>query len=108
VSRHLIAALALLPLIGVTLSVVSPNEATSNTVTVSTTGLGIDNSAWSQEVDGIVTGAEVADLNVDASPEIYVYVRSGGASRSTMSRARRPTGSVSCNTCRMPEWQAGS
>ena len=47
-SRYLIAALALLPLIGVTFSVVSPNEATSNTVTVSTTGLGIDNSAWSQ------------------------------------------------------------
>jgi hypothetical protein len=121
VSRHLIAALALLPLIGacsrqpeppsnpaasesapmaqsegevepakasfaqvlewqgVTFSVVSPNETTSNTVTVSTTGLEIDNSAWSQEVDGIVTGAEVADLNVDASPEIYVYVRSAGA-----------------------------
>jgi hypothetical protein len=121
VSRHLIAALALLPLIaacsrqpespaapatpepaptvqsesetepaeasfaqvlelqGVTFNVVSPNAAASNTVTVSTTGLEVDNSAWSQEVDGIVTGAEVADLNVDGSPEVYVYVRSAGA-----------------------------
>jgi hypothetical protein len=121
VSRHLIAALALLPLIagcsrqpeppsspaapeaapmaqsesevepteasfaqvlewqGVTFSVVSPNAATSNTVTVSTAGLEIDNSAWSQQVDGIVTGAEVADLNVDGSSEIYVYVKSTGA-----------------------------
>ena len=68
-----------LELQGVTFSVVSPNAAVSNTVTVSTTGLEIDNSAWSQLVDGIVTGAELADLNVDESPEIYVYVKSTGA-----------------------------
>jgi hypothetical protein len=67
-----------LELQGVTFNVVSPNAAASNTVTVSTTGLEIDNSAWSQEVDGIVTGAEAADLNVDGSPEVYVYVRSTG------------------------------
>jgi hypothetical protein len=121
VTRHLIASLALLPLIaacsrppesaaspaapepapmtqsdsevepaeasfaqvlewqGVIFKVVSPNAAVSNTLTVSTTGLEIDNSAWSQPVDGIVTGAEVADLNVDGSPEVYVYVRSTGA-----------------------------
>jgi hypothetical protein len=68
-----------LELQGVTFNVVSPNAATSNNVTVSTSGLEIDNSAWSQQVDGIVTGAEVADLNVDGSPEVYVYVRSTGA-----------------------------
>jgi hypothetical protein len=51
----------------------------SDTVTVSTAGLEIDNSAWTQKVDGTVTGAEVADLNVDGSPEVYVYVRSNGA-----------------------------
>ena len=61
-----------------TFNVVSPNEASANSVTVSTTGLEIDNSAWSQEVDGIVTRAEVADLNVDGSPEVYVYVKSAG------------------------------
>ena len=64
---------------GVTFNVVSPNAASANTVTVSTTGLEIDDSAWTQEVDGIVTGAEVADLNVDGSPEVYVYVKSTGA-----------------------------
>jgi hypothetical protein len=63
----------------VTFTVVSPNEASANTVTVSTTGLEIDNSAWSQEVDGTVTGAEVADLNADGSPEVYIYVQSSGA-----------------------------
>lgn len=68
-----------LELQGVTFNVISPNATASNTVTVSTAGLEIDNSAWSQQVDGIVTGAEVADLNVDGSPEVYVYVRSTGA-----------------------------
>jgi hypothetical protein len=68
-----------LELQGVTFNVVSPNQASANTVTVSTAGLETDNSAWSQEVDGIVTGAEVADLDVDGSPEVYVYVRSAGA-----------------------------
>jgi hypothetical protein len=68
-----------LELQGVTFTVVSPNEASANTVTVSTTGLEIDNSAWSQEVDGTVTGAEVADLNADGSPEVYIYVQSSGA-----------------------------
>ena len=68
-----------LQLQGVTFNVISPNATASNTVTVSTAGLEIDNSAWSQEVDGVVTGAEVADLNVDGSPEVYVYVKSNGA-----------------------------
>ena len=68
-----------LELQSVTFNVVSPNTVSANTVTVSTTGLEIDNSAWSQEVDGIVTGAEVADLNLDGSPEVYVYVKSNGA-----------------------------
>ena len=68
-----------LELQGVTFNVVSPNTVSANTVTVSTSGLEIDNSAWSQEVDGTVTGAEVADLNVDGSPEVYVYVMSIGA-----------------------------
>jgi len=59
--------------------VTSPNSTTSNTVTVSTTGLANDNSSWSQDINGLVTGAEVADLDVDGSPEVYVYVKSNGA-----------------------------
>lgn len=30
-------------------------------------------------INGTVTGAEVADLNVDGSPEIYVYITSVGS-----------------------------
>jgi hypothetical protein len=74
-----IAFAQVLQLQGVTFTVASPNVTASNTVSVSTSGLEIDNSPWTQEVAGIVTGAEVADLNVDGSPEVYVYVKSTGA-----------------------------
>jgi hypothetical protein len=67
-----------LQLQGVTFDVTSPNATAENKVTVSTTGLVNDNSVWSQDIDGLVTGAEVADLNVDGSPEVYVYVMSHG------------------------------
>ena len=61
---------------GVSFTVECPNDGPRNTLTVTPAGLEIDNSRWSQEVDGVVIGAEVADLNVDGSPEVYVYVRS--------------------------------
>jgi predicted small lipoprotein YifL len=70
---------SILELRGVTFSVTSPNGPGRNTVSVTTKGLGEDNSDWSQQIDGIVTGAEVADLNVNGSPEIYIYVRSHAA-----------------------------
>jgi len=41
-------------------------------------GLEIDNSTAEVVIDGPVTGAEVADLNADGSPEIYVFDRSAG------------------------------
>lgn len=67
-----------LELLGVTFHVVSPGRATGNTVEITTVGLTIDNSPWRQEIEGRVTGAEVADLNADQSPEIYVYVTGPG------------------------------
>lgn len=32
-----------------------------------------------REIEGTITGAEIADLNSDASPEIYIYVNSAGS-----------------------------
>ena len=60
---------------GVAFRVVSPNRADANFVEITTAGLTHDNSPWKQEIDGVVVGAEVADLNADLSPEIYVFVR---------------------------------
>lgn len=39
-------------------------------------GLKIDNSPIERDIDGVVTGADIGDLNVDQSPEIYVYIKS--------------------------------
>jgi hypothetical protein len=68
-----------LELNGIGFHVTSPNLTTGNTVTVTPTGLEIDNSLISWDADGAVTGAEVADLDADGSPEVYVYVMSTDA-----------------------------
>ena len=49
-------------------------------LTITPSGLTGDNGPITQEVDGVVTGAEVEDLDSDGSPEIYVYVQSAGSS----------------------------
>lgn len=64
---------------GITFHVTSPNSGSINEVTITPSGLEIDNSPVTVEVDGTVTGAEVADLNNDGSPEIYVYATSAGS-----------------------------
>lgn len=64
---------------GVTFRVQCDNAASLNDLTVSPSGLEADNEPITVEVDGVVTGAEVADLNADGSPEIYVYVTSAGS-----------------------------
>jgi hypothetical protein len=64
---------------GITFHVTSPNSGSINLVTITPSGLEIDNAPIEVEADGTVTGAEVADLNADGSPEIYVYVTSAGS-----------------------------
>jgi hypothetical protein len=57
------------------IEVTSPNTATNNRLHIVPTGLQTDNSAIETPITGQVIGAEVGDLNVDGSPEIYIYVR---------------------------------
>lgn len=64
---------------GLTFRVQCDNNSSLNTITVTPSGLEIDNSTITAEADGIVVGAEIADLNQDLSPEIYVYVTSAGS-----------------------------
>jgi len=68
-----------LELSGIGFHVTSPNVATGNTVNVAPAGLEIDNSPFTWDADGAVTRAEVADLDADGSPEVYVYVTSTDA-----------------------------
>ena len=69
-----------LELQGVTFHVSCPNDSSAPTLKIVPAGLAIDNSPITREVDGHVVLAEVADLDVDGSPELYVYAQSVGSS----------------------------
>lgn len=68
-----------LELAGITFRVTCPNDSSLSSVTVVPGKLEIDNSPMVREVEGQVVEAEVADLDVDGSPEIYIYVQSAGS-----------------------------
>ena len=68
-----------LELQGVTFHVSCPNDSSAPTLKIVPAGLAIDNSPITREVDGHVVLAEVADLDVDGSPELYVYAQSVGS-----------------------------
>lgn len=64
---------------GISFHVICPNQGSINQLEVIPTGLEIDNAVIKREIDGTVTGVEVADLNGDGSPEIYTYINSAGS-----------------------------
>jgi hypothetical protein len=68
-----------LELEGISFHVTSPNEGSINQLEIAPTGLEGDNTLIKREIDGTVTEAEVADLNGDGSPEIYIYINSAGS-----------------------------
>jgi hypothetical protein len=68
-----------LELQGIRFKVSCSNNSSVNKLVITPAGLEIDNSPITRDVNGTVTGAEIADLNVDGSPEIYIYVTSAGS-----------------------------
>ena len=64
---------------GIIFHVTCPFVGSLNQLEIKPGGLETDNSVIKQEVDGSVTGAVVADMNEDGSPEIYVFVNSAGS-----------------------------
>ena len=68
-----------LSLQGITFHVTTTGEGSLRQLTVTPNGLTKSNSVIKQEIDGMVTGVEVADINADGSPEIYIYVNSAGS-----------------------------
>lgn len=70
---------------GIKFKVESPNSETNNKVTVTPSGLSGSNEPVTSAVDGDVYEAEIADLNIDQSPEVYIYVRErGGKKRASL------------------------
>ena len=58
---------------GITFQVFSPNTRSGNMLTVTPAGLEADNTPVEMDVTGLITRTEVADINADGSPELYVY-----------------------------------
>lgn len=68
-----------LTLQGITFHVISPNQGSINELRIEPNGLKADNSPVEREIEGTVTNVEVADLNADGSPELYIYLTSAGS-----------------------------
>jgi hypothetical protein len=64
---------------GVRFVVEATHEGSLNQLTITPSGLAVSNEPATREIDGSVTGADIADLNVDGFPEIYVWVNSAGS-----------------------------
>ncbi len=64
---------------GVTFEVESPNEGSINLVTIRAETPEGALPSMAVEADGNVIGVDVADLNADGYPEVYVYVTSAGS-----------------------------
>jgi hypothetical protein len=68
-----------LSLQGVAFHLSSENTGSQNQLTITIDGLKSKIDPILHEIDGTITGAEVADLNSDGSPEVYVYSTSAGS-----------------------------
>lgn len=69
-----------LKLQGISFHATSSNDGSVNELKIVPGGLTIDNTPIVRSIEGQVTRAEVADLNADGSPEVYVHVRSAASS----------------------------
>jgi len=71
--------LATLSYQGLTFTVRSPNKGMGNTVALTAHGLQADSEQIQVVAQGKVTGAQIADLNNDGYPEIYIYINTDDA-----------------------------
>lgn len=70
---------------GIGFRVTSANIGPRSNLTITPRGLSIDNTPLVQSIEGQIVRAEVADLNSDGSPEIYIYITSAdNTSRSSL------------------------
>jgi hypothetical protein len=63
----------------ITFDVTSKSSGSLGKLQIIPKGLKAKTAPIVREIDGTVTGAEIADLNADGSPEIYIYVNSAGS-----------------------------
>ena len=64
---------------GLSFTISSPNKAEGNTVTIKPHGLKNGDAPLTQPVEGEVSKVEIADLDGDGSPELFLYTTSPGS-----------------------------
>ncbi len=96
-----------LSLLGITFDVRSAVVEGRQELIVKTTGLKLAQEAIKEPFDGTITGAEVGDLNVDRSPELYVYVRLPGKEARARLMAWSANRKKSLSDIHLPELAAG-
>ena len=64
---------------GMSFHVTCANEGSENTLRITPSGAPHAPRAIEQKIEGSVVGAEVADLDGNGAPEIYVFVQSAGS-----------------------------
>ena len=64
---------------GISYTISSPNKSTGNALTIKSRGLKNGDISIVQPIEGLVNGAEIADLNGDGAPELFVYTSSFGS-----------------------------
>ena len=64
---------------GLSFTISSPNKADGNTVTIKSHGLNNGDTPVTRVVGGAVSKVEMADLDGDGSPELFVYTTSPGS-----------------------------
>lgn len=66
-------------LYGIAFTISSPNNSSINLITITPKGLQNDNNPIIVEADGTITNVQIADLDMDESPEIYIFTNSVGS-----------------------------
>jgi hypothetical protein len=64
---------------GMNFDVTCANQGSENTLRIAPSGSGDAPRVIEQNIDGTVVGAEIADLDGNGAPEIYVFVQSAGS-----------------------------
>lgn len=64
---------------GLSFTITSPNKGEGNTVIIKPQGFKNGDAPLTQEVEGLVTRAEIDDLDGDGAPELFVYTTSPGS-----------------------------
>ena len=95
-----------LSLQGIRFHVQCPNEGSLNKLKITPAGLERGNEPIELEIDGTVSSAEVADLNADGFPELYVYVVSAGSGSYGTLVAYASNSNKSLTAIRLPELTA--